>query len=459
MAEATVAQPTLRRLTTIAVPMVVSQASETVMRFADRLFLSWVSKVHIAAAMSGGLSAFVFSSLFAGMVGYTNAIVGQYWGAGRRDRCVQAVAQGVYLSLLMIPVLLAMIPLVRELFELAGHTARQVELEHSYFRILMAGSVFILLRQTLAGFFLGIGRTRIVMTANLAGMAVNVPLNYVLIFGKLGLPALGIEGAAIGTVIASALIVGILLAAYLRHPFFREFGNRAGMAPRPELLRRLVRFGFPVGLELFLNVFAFNVFVQLMHSMGEGVAAAVTITFSYDMVAFVPMVGLGIAVTAMVGQQIGAASPDGAHKAAMLALRVGYGYALVMMAIFVFGAPVLVRVFSGGFDAGDTELFALAEAMVRLAAIYTLADVTQLVFSGALRGAGDTRAVMIISVVMHWLAATGAVVLIRVVGAEPLSMWMFFIGFVMVLGVVILLRYRSGAWRKMSVIEAGTAHR
>ena len=455
MSQEQVAPPTLRRLVAIAVPMVVSQASETIMLFVDRLFLSWLGKVHIAASMSGGLSAFVFSALFAGTVGYTNAVVAQYWGAGRRERCVQSVAQGIYLSLLFVPALLLLIPVVQHLFVLAGHTARQVELEYTYFRILMLGAVFILLRQTLAGFFLGIGKTRVVMAANLIGMAVNIPLNYILIFGKLGFPALGIRGAAVATVIGSGVIFSILLGSYLAHPIFREFRGAGGLRLRRDLMLRLVRFGVPVGLELFLNVFAFNIFVQLMHSMGEGVAAAVTITFNYDMVAFIPMLGLGVAVTAMVGQQMGAGKPDGAHRAVILALRVGYGYAAVMMALFVFGAPALVRVFAGGMGPDDEPLLRLAETMVRLAAVYTLADITQLVFSGALRGAGDTRAVMLISVVMHWLIAAASILLIRIVGVAPVSMWLFFIGFVIVLGAAIFLRYQSGAWRALSVIEAG----
>jgi MATE family multidrug resistance protein len=453
MSKQTVAPPTLRRLVIIAVPMVVSQASETIMLFVDRLFLSWLGKVHIAASMSGGLSAFVFAALFAGTVGYTNALVAQYWGAGRRERCVQAVAQGIYLSILFVPALLLLIPVVENLFIIAGHTERQIELEYTYFRILMLGAVFVLLRQTLAGFFLGIGKTRVVMAANVTGMVVNIPLNYILIFGKLGFPALGIRGAAIATIIGSGVIFAVLLASYLAHPMFREFGPSGGIRLRGELMGRLLRFGFPVGLELFLNVFAFNVFVQLMHSMGEDVAAAVTITFNYDMVAFIPMIGLGVAVTAMVGQQMGAGKPDGAHRATMLALRVGYSYAAVMMALFVFGAPALVRLFAGGMGPGDQNLLALSEAMVRLAAIYTLADITQLVFSGALRGAGDTRAVMLISVIAHWIVAVAAVILIRVIGVPPLSMWVFFIGFVIVLGAAIFLRYRSGAWRKLSVIE------
>jgi MATE family multidrug resistance protein len=433
--------------------MIASQASETVMLFVDRLFLSRLGKVAIAASMSGGLSAFVFTSFFAGIVGYTNAVVAQYYGAGRPQRCVETAAQGVYLSFAFFPLILLLTPLVGRFFAVMGHSPEQIEMEFTYFRILILGGVFILLRQVLVGFFLGIGESKAVMIANLTGMFVNVPLNYVLIFGKLGFPALGIRGAAIGTVAGTFTIFVILFLRYLRHRYYQKYEGGGRWRLRYDGLRRLIRFGLPAGTELFLNVFAFNLFIQLMHGMGPDVAAAVTITFNYDMVAFVPMLGLGIAVTALVGRQMGGGNPEGAARATYLALRVGYGYAAVMMLLFVFGAGPLVGVFTGGIDPNERELVALATAMLRLAAVYTLADITQLVFSGALRGAGDTRYVMLISVIIHWLLAAGALVLIRVVQAPPLSVWIFFISFVIVLGAAIYLRFRSGGWRKLKVIE------
>jgi MATE family multidrug resistance protein len=453
MAKAQIRPPTLRELVAVALPMIASQASETVMLFVDRLFLSWLGKVHIAASMSGGLSTFVFTSLFAGIVGYTNAIVAQYYGAERNDRCVEATVQGTYLSFALVPAAYLLIPLVQHFFVIVGHSAEQVRLESTYFGILMLSAPFVLLRQVFVGFFLGIGRTRIVMAANVVGMVINVPLNYVLIFGHMGFPALGIRGAAYGTIAGSGTILFILLIAFFRHQLYRSYAGTGRFKLRWDLIRRLVRFGLPAGTELFLNVFAFNLFVQLMHSMGEDVAAAVTITFNYDMVAFIPMVGLGVAVTSLVGRQMGGGNPEGARKATFLALRVGYSYASLMMVVFIAGAGPLVRVFAGALSAQDQELLNLAKAMLRLAAIYTLADITQLVFGGALRGAGDTRYVMYISVAMHWFMAIGAVVLIRVVEAPPLTVWLFFIGFVVLLGAAIFWRFQNGAWTRMKVIE------
>ncbi len=448
-----VGQPTLRSLFSFALPMIVSQASETAMLFVDRLFLSWIGTLHIAASMSGGLSAFAFISFFAGIAGYTNAIVAQYHGARLPERCVQTVFNAAYLSLLFVPAILLLIGPLGHLFAVAGHSPEQIALELPYFRILMFGGAFMLFRQLLAGYFLGIGRTKAVMVANILGVLVNIPINYVLIFGHLGFPALGIEGAALGTVAGSFVIFLTLVLFFVKDRAFRIARSQRPHLFRRELFLRIVRYGFPVGLELFLNVFSFNVFVQLMHSMGADVAAATTITFNYDMVAFIPMVGLGIAVTALVAQQMGAGNPDGAKRATYLALRVGYGYAGVMMLLFVFATRPLVGVFVSGRGAGDRELITLAVSMLRLAAVYTLADVTQLVFSGALRGAGDTRAVMIISVGSHWFFAGFAVVGIRALALSPILMWLFFILFVLSLGLMMALRFRQGRWRHLRVIE------
>lgn len=442
----------LRRLLVIALPMVVSQASETVMLFVDRLFLSRVDGLHLAAAMSGGLTNFTVSSLFAGIAGYGNAIVAQFYGAGHKHRCATTTAQAVYFSFLSLPFLFLVTLVLPRFFELMGHIPAQVELESTYARVLIYGAIFLILRNAISGFFLGIGRTRIVMLSNMVAMIVNVPINYVLIFGALGFPKLGIVGAAIGTVAGSGTAFLILLIAYFRRSVDEEFGTRAALRVDRNIFRRLVKFGTPAGIEILLNVTAFNIFVQLMHSYGPEVAAATTITFNWDIVAFVPMLGLGIATTAVVGQYIGAKDPEGARATTILSLKVGYLYSGTMMVLFLVGAPLLVQVFSAGFDTTGA-VSELAKTMVRLAGLYTMADSTQLVFAGALRGAGDTRWVMWASVILHWIFAVLAITLIRVVVAPPIVVWIFFIGFVISLGVTMILRFRAGKWRSMTIID------
>ncbi len=447
---------TLSHLLALALPMVVSQASETVMLFFNRYFVSFLGADYIPASMSGGLSQYVFTALFSGIVGYVNALAAQYHGAGRPERCVQAAAQGFWLSLAFYPLLLAFVPLVRLGFGWAGHSSRQIQLEFSYFRLLMLGSPLFLFQSVLNGYFVGIGRTRVIMAANLFGIVVNVPLNWILVLGKLGAPSLGIEGAAIGTLAGTFAIVGVLVAAYLRSPEYRASRASGPWKIRWDLAGRLLRFGAPAGAELFVNVFAFNVFVQLMTSYGPATAAAVTITFNWDLVAFIPQLGIGFAVTALVGHRIGRGDTVGARRAAYLGLRVAWSYAAVMIVVFVVGAPALVAAFARGFTASDAAILPLAQRLLRLAAIYTLADATQIVFSGALRGAGDTTWVMILSGILHWTMAVASFVMIRVLVLPPVSVWLFFIGFIVSLSVAMWLRHRHGAWQRIRLVETAS---
>jgi MATE family multidrug resistance protein len=448
---------TLRRMLSIAFPMIISTASETVMLFFNRYFVSFLGSDHIPASMSGGLTQFVFTSLFAGIVGYVNALAAQYHGAGRPDRCVQVVSQGLLLSLVFYPLLLALIPLVHQGFAWAGHGPRQLSLEFAYFRILMCGSLLFLVQGVLTGYFVGIGKTRVVMLANVLGIFVNLPLNWILIFGKLGIPRLGIEGAALGTLGGTCFIVTVLAVSYFRSTAYRAHQGTGRWRPRWELMARLLRYGAPVGVEMFVNVFAFNVFVLLMQSYGPSVAAAVTITFNWDLVAFIPMLGVGAAVTSLAGQRVGAGDIPGARRVAQLGLRIAWTWAGLMVVIFVAGAPSLVRMFSQGFGAGDESILPLARTLLRLAALYTLADATQVVFSGALRGAGDTKWVLIISGILHWIMAIGAFIFIRVLVVSPVAVWFFFIGFVMSMSVAMFLRHRHGAWERIRMVEAPVA--
>ena len=426
---------------------------ETVNLFVGRLFLSRLGEAPMAAAMSGGLTAFTLSCIFAGAAGYTNAIVAQLYGAGRVDRCARAAVQGVILAVASYPVILALSPLARLLFAAAGQSPLQVALGYEYFRVLVYGSIFGVLRSAITGFFLGVGRTRVVMVANLVGMALNVPAQYLLINGGLGLPPLGLTGGAIGTILGSFAAVVVLLIQFLRPAYRREFGTHQAFGIDTDTLGILFRFGLPAGLEMFLNTGAFNLFIQFMHSYGPSVAASVTIAFNWDIVAFIPMLGMSFAVTSLVGQFVGARDPAMGRRVTFLALRVALLYAGAVSVLFVAATPVLVGMFTSGLGSGAAEVTRLATTLVRLAAIYILADAAHLVFAGALRGAGDTRWVMAISAGLHWSFAPLAIVLIRVLRVPPAIVFEAFVAFVVLLGAGMFARFASGRWQRIRLIQ------
>ncbi len=445
--------PRLRNVIAIAFPMVISQASETVNLFVDRLFLSRLGKLYIAGAMTGGITAFCVMSFFIGIAGFVNAIVAQHHGAGEKQKCSQATVQAIYLNFVGWPLILFTIPLVEMLLTGLGHLPEQVAIEMSYFRILIYGSILGLTRQAITGFFIGLGRTRIVMFANCVSMLVNIPANWILIFGKFGMPALGIQGAAAGTLLGNAVALGVLFAVYFSKHYREVFNTIGDWRFNRKMMRILLEFGAPAGGEFFLNVFAFNLFIQLMHSYNADTAVAVTIALNYDMLAFVPMLGIGFAATTLSGRYVGARNIPGAERATRLNLLTAWTVGSIFVIIFVAAAQPLVNLFSSGLEDRGVNVAPMARTMLRLAAIYILADATQLVLSGSLRGAGDTKFIMWISVIMHWVFVGILWYAVKIAMISPISSWIIFIGFVVLLGCAMFLRYRFGKWRQLSLVS------
>jgi MATE family multidrug resistance protein len=348
------------------------------------------------------------------------------------------------------------VPLIKYVYVVTGQDPSLAVLATVYAQWLLVGSVFVVLRTALGSFFVGIGKTRIVMIGNIVGAVTNIPLSYLLIFGKLGLPQMGIQGAALGTIGGSLTSFVVLLVYYLRETSQDPFRAPHPLRYVPDLMLRLLRFGFPAGVEPFLNWFAFNVFVQIMHSYGPDTAAAATIAFNWDTVAFLPMLGLGTAATSVIGQHIGAQDHDGAQQSVYLTLRVAVLYSLVMIALFVGFARQLVSVFASGFEDADGQIAAMAATMLRLLAIYTLANSSKLVLGGSLRAAGDTTWVMWVSIAVHWAMAVAAIFLARVAHAQQFVTWSALIAMNITHASTVFYRFRTGKWREIALIEEET---
>src|SRR5688572_3172564 len=245
---------TLLRLLQMSIPMVISQGAFAVMIFTSRYFLAQVSPAHMAAALGGGVAWFFSFSLFNGILAYANALIAQYLGAGETHKCSKVVTQGVILACACIPLLVVIALLMRNIFAAMGHSPEQVTLEKTYYTIIMFSSFLTLVKVCLASFFSGTGRTRVVMVCDVAGIVLNMPLCYVLVFGKFGLPALGIDGAAISTVISTAFTLGLFLIFYLSRKNRARYRIDESFKFDRGITRRYIRLGFPSGIEVFLNV-------------------------------------------------------------------------------------------------------------------------------------------------------------------------------------------------------------
>lgn len=250
-----------REFLKVAIPLVLSAGSLAIMNVIDRLMLTWYSTDALAAALPAGMLHWTIMSIPIGVVLYVNTFVAQYDGAGRPDRVVSSVSQGLFVAVISGIAVLVFIPLARPLLELAGHSSTVVEAEHQYFTTLCWGSVAYTIANALSCFFTGRRETYTVMWVNLASVLVNFVVDYFLIFGNGPFPELGIEGAAWGTVAARGSAAVLYVVLIKRRTDTSRYDFRGLPKFDRELFLRLMRFGFPNGIHFFIDIFGFTVFV------------------------------------------------------------------------------------------------------------------------------------------------------------------------------------------------------
>lgn len=438
---------------TIALPMIMSTACDAVMIFTGRVFLSRLGPEYMNAAIGGGVMNQVMIFFFTGLIGYSTALTAQYYGSGRKYLSAVTAAQAVIISAGAYPMLITLIPAGKYFFSIMGIPGGQLVYQNRYFEIICYGTLPGMIRYALGCYFTGIGRTRIVMAATLSALAINIGTGYVLIFGKFGFPEMRIEGAAIAVITGSIASTLILLSAYFKKEHRDEFSVMGSLRFDKTVMKKLLYFGYPAGLELFLYFFAFTLMIYIFQAQGDVVATASSVMFNWDMAAFVPLLGIEIAVTSLVGRYMGAGEPDIAHRAAMSAIKTGLIYALAVTAAFLFIPECLVNIFrpleySAVFDSAAP----IAVSMVRIASVYILAETVMVSLIGALRGAGDTFWVMCASVTYQWLFVPPLYLMLNVLKLPPVAAWFGFVVFFLSFCSVLVLRYRGGKWREIKVV-------
>jgi MATE family multidrug resistance protein len=444
---------TLTVLLKMALPMVVSQGAFAIMIFTDRWFLAQLSPTHMAAALGGGVAFYFAISLFNGILAYANALVAQYLGAGEFHKCTKVISQGILMSIALIPLLIVLTFLLRPMFAGMGHDPALVALEETYFTILMIGSVLTLFKVCLSSFFSGIGLTRVVMICDVIGILLNIPLTWALIFGHLGLPAMGIAGAAWGSIISTAFAIVIYLGFYLRREHRDKFDTLKSFGFDRGITHRYLRLGFPSGMEMFLNIAAFNLFLLMFQSYGIAEAASATIIFNWDILSFVPLLGLNIAVMSLIGRFVGAGDMTQTNAVTSAGYILGIAYSLFLAICFLAFRGPLVELFIF-FDDQAEEIRSLSRYMMVGLSCYVLCEGVLQVASGVLRGAGDTKWIMWASVSLHWAMLIAQYFIIKVFGYGPKISWIGFVLMVLGISVVFLCRLWSNKWRQPDKLSA-----
>lgn len=445
-----------REVWRIAAPVVISTASFTLMRFSDRVFLAWYDRITLGASLTAGMLAFTLTTFFQAWAAYAGTFVAQYHGAGRHKECAQATAQGLWVALLTWPLGLALIPVGGWLLRHAGHAPELLEYEMIYYRILMLGCGLHAAQAALSGFFSGRGDTRTPMVANLGANLLNVGLDYVFIFGVWGVPSMGIAGAAWATVLASAAGLAFLLMRYLSAANRRDYGTLRAWAWKPAAQRALLRFGLPGAFHSVLDIGSFAAFQLLTARLPAIDFEAGSIAFSINDVAFMPLLGMSIAAQILVGQYQGAQKPEVAARAIRSALHLSWLYMSVVALSFLLVPRFYFALFvpPGADLAQMADVFSKGRWLLALLGLWGMLDVINIVMNGALKGAGDTRFVLIYSLIFNWfLWIPGTCLLLYFLNERALfPVWGWMMVFICTFAFGFWIRFRHGRWKAIRMI-------
>jgi MATE family multidrug resistance protein len=444
-----------RELLGIAFPLILSTGSWSLQHFVDRVFLAWHSPEAVAASTPAGILNYTLMSVFIGTAGYVSTFVAQYYGAGRHDRIGPCVWQGLHLSVFGALAMAVWIPLADPVFRLIGHAPGLQRQETVYFALLCLGAFPAIACSALAGFFSGRGETWPVMWANLVATLVNLVLDYLLIFGVGGFPAMGIAGAAIATNVSMVASLAVYCTLIFRRDHDRRFHVIHGWRLDPVLCRRIIRFGLPSGVQFFVDLAGFTVFLLIIGRLGTESLAATNIAFNINMLAFMPMIGLGMAISVLVAQHLGRDSPALAVRCTTSGLHITLVYMGTVALLYVLTPDWFLAPYAAGAEAERFEgIRRLAVVLLRFVALYSMFDVLSIVYAAALKGAGDTRFVMfMIAGLSGGVLVVPTYLAVEQFGAGILTGWVIATAYVSLLGVAFFLRFRAGQWKRMRVIE------
>ena len=444
----------VRELFYVSAPIVISQASESLMLLTDRYFLTPLGKEYPSASMSGGLTSLLALMFFIGLLSYSNALVAQYLGADQKHNCAVVLTQCVLLSLSAYPcVLLGGKYLAPLYFEWTGAHATEIALALSYFQILNIAAIFVLFNIAFAGYFAGIGRAMVVMWVTLLAVFANAPLSYYFIHHGIAGRFDGIQGAALGIAVAQLLSSLLYLSVYIRHYNRSRFAVRQSLHFDATIARKLLRYGSPAGAEFFLHFFAFSSFVAIFHSYGPNEALAITIALNWDIVAFMPLSGLNIGLMSLVGRHLGARRIDLAMQTTYSGIHLALIVSAFFFVIFYLGTDSLIALFMPANAGVEREVIGgLAHLMLRSIGIYAFANSVIMVFLAVLRAAGDTQWCMWLSLTAQWGMLAVTYLAIRVFHARPEVSWGLFVCSIFFLAAAYTARFLHGRWQTIVVV-------
>jgi len=469
----------------LSAPTSLALLSVTIVRFIDRLMVSRLGPHVLSSIQVAGLTSFMIEAFAFGTLGILSTFVGQSLGEGRPRRCGRYAWAAIRLAMAYALIMLPLLFLAPRAMAMFGHGPETQRLETLYLRYMVISFLLTMPARAIEMFFIGVHRPRVVVIAVVIANVINVGLNYVLIFGKLGMPALGLEGAAIGSCISWAIQLAILLGVFLSRRYARLYGTRTFRFSQRHLYAQILRRGMPVGARLFNAMICWNIFTNyLVGGFGPAYLAGNSAVATYALIITLPLVGVATAVTALVGRYIGARRPDLARKRVHTALLISLVYLTCVGSVAIVLRRPLVRAFIikkpfaaqtarapiDAPEAAPATRSALTDAdradaarALQIGATLMLPmllvqvfDCLSILYTGALRGAGDTFLPMAVVMALAWVLEVGGGALMATFlpQLEAVGPYLAAAVYLACAGAYLCWRFESGGWRSINIFDS-----
>ena len=383
---------------------------------------------------------------FIGLAMGNTALVARYVGAGRKADAEEVVKHSFIIGV-MIALVVGLLGFFGggRIIALMGGNPEVSDLGGAFFRIIAAGSVTLMIMLIGGGTLRGAGDTRTPMVIVGSINLFNIGLAYVLIFGKFGLPPLGVLGSATAITIARTLGSILIFWALFRRGSVLRLPWRGSWRLRREVVAKIFNIGWPTGVEQGLFTIGLVIFSMVVVSLGTAEFAALQLAFSMTTISISAALGFSVAATTMVGQSLGGNNPQKAEETMSKALRSAIILMSAMGLVFIIFRRTLL-----GFYIQDPEVIRLGMLALVFVALVQPFQATSFTLAGGLRGAGDTRWTMFSTAISVWVMRVGVGVLLSLVlKLGFLGIWIGWLGDFVLRTVLVTIRYRSGKWKKI----------
>jgi MATE family multidrug resistance protein len=440
----------------LAWPLIIANSFWNLQLTIDRIFLGQLSTESLGAAMAVMGIFWVPMALLQQTAAYVTTFVAQYFGAGQNDKIGSCVWQSLYICLFGGIGFLGLNFLSAGFFEWVGHSPSVQQLEVEYFNSVAFSALPTALVAAISGFFTGLGRTKIIIAINCVGLVLNALLDYLMIFGNWGFPAMGVAGAGYATAIATYGAAAFGLVLVMTQNYQRQFRILSDWKPSLAIIKSYVRYGLPSGLQWALEGLAFTVFLIIMGAAkgGDAALASSSIAVTVMMLSVLPSMGVAQAVMTVVGQSLGAKQADHAESATWTGVQISMLY-MTCVAISFYLIPEFYL--SWFHNEQNPELWntvkSITSDLLKIVAIFTILDSIYLNISFSLKGAGDTRFVSLIALIVPWPVMVLPTYLFRNHDNAPVIAWSFGALYSLTIALILIWRFRRGGWKSINLLS------